>query len=141
LECVAERIRAKALLEWTCGKTNALSDLAVTVRLPLGSFVSLRIMARPTSDLPNDVTVYRVLNDYRTGLAFVETALDEADRETVIRNFLSGQYSSALRVVAFNAAEGWSQDVSEDVAREVLDRAYDADETLSEATKRFIDRL
>jgi hypothetical protein len=30
--------------------------------------------------------------------------------------------------------------VSEDVAHEVLDRAYDADDTLSEATKRFIDR-
>jgi hypothetical protein len=34
-------------------------------------------------DLPdNDVTVYLVLNDYRTGLAFVETALDEADLKT-----------------------------------------------------------
>jgi hypothetical protein len=33
----------------------------------------------------NDVTVYMVLNDYRTGLAYVETAADEADRETVIR--------------------------------------------------------
>jgi hypothetical protein len=43
-------------------------------------------------------------------------------------------------VVAFNTAEGWSQDVSEDIASEVLDRAYDADDTLSEATKRFIDR-
>jgi hypothetical protein len=29
--------------------------------------------------------VYMVLNDYRTGLAYVETAADEADRETVIR--------------------------------------------------------
>jgi hypothetical protein len=81
-----------------------------------------------------------VLNDYRTGLAFVETALEEADRETVIRNFLSGQYRDALRVVAFNAAEGWSRDVSEDVANEVLDRAFDADETLTEGTKHFIDR-
>ena len=87
-------------------------------------------MVRPTTDLSNDVTIYLVLNDYRTGLAFVEAALDEADRETVIRNFLSGEYGDALRVVAFNAAEGWSQDVSEDIADEVLDRAYDADETL-----------
>jgi hypothetical protein len=57
-------------------------------------------MARPTSDFANDVTVYLVLNDYRAGLAYVETALDEADRETVIRNFLSGQYGNALRVIA-----------------------------------------
>jgi xanthine dehydrogenase YagS FAD-binding subunit len=59
---------------------------------------------------PCDVTVYLVLNDYRTGLAYVEAAADEADRETIIRNLLSGQYSEALRVVAFNTAEGWSRD-------------------------------
>jgi hypothetical protein len=38
-------------------------------------------MPRPASDFANDVTVYLVLNDYRTGLAYVETALDEADRK------------------------------------------------------------
>ena len=81
-----------------------------------------------------------MLNDYRTGLAYVETATNEADRETVIRNFLSGQYSNALRVVAFNTAEGWSRDVSEEIACEVVDRTFDADDTLSEDTKRFIDR-
>jgi hypothetical protein len=88
----------------------------------------------------HDVTVYLVLNDYKTGLAYVETAPEEADRETIIRNLLSGQYSNALRVIAFNAAEGWSRDVSEDIAGEVLDRAFDADDNLSEDTKRFIDR-
>src|SRR5258708_21293764 len=60
--------------------------------------------------------------------------------ETIIRNFLSGQYTNALRVVAFNTAEGWSRDVSEDIASEVFERAVDGDDTLSEATKRFIDR-
>jgi hypothetical protein len=43
-------------------------------------------------------------------------------------------------VVAFNTAEGWSRDVSEDIASEVLDRAFDADDNLSEDTKRFIGR-
>jgi hypothetical protein len=33
------------------------------------------------------------------------------------------------RVVAFNTAEGWSRHVSEDIAGEVLDRAFDADDT------------
>jgi hypothetical protein len=96
-------------------------------------------MPRRVPESSDDVTVYLVLNDYRTGLAYVETAAEEADRETVIRNFLSGQYSNALRVVA-NTAEGWSQDVSEDIVAEVLERALDGDDTLSEATKRFIDR-
>jgi hypothetical protein len=43
-------------------------------------------------------------------------------------------------VVAFNTAEGWSRDVSEDIAGEVLERAFDADDNLAEDTKRFIDR-
>jgi hypothetical protein len=57
------------------------------------------------------------------------------DRETIIRNLLSGQFSNALRVVAFNAAEGWSRDVSEDIAGEVLERAFDADDNLPDDTR------
>src|SRR6516162_6044192 len=78
-------------------------------------------MPRPMSEPSNDVTVYLVLNDYRTGVAYLETAADEADRETIIRNFISGEYSNPLKVVAFNTAEGWSWDVSEDIA--LLSRA------------------
>jgi hypothetical protein len=36
--------------------------------------------------------------------------------------------------------EGWSRDVSEDIACEVLDQAYEADEVLTESTKSFIDQ-
>src|SRR5271169_707319 len=98
-------------------------------------------MFRPASDYPDDVTVYLVVNDFgKFGRAFVETDIAEADRETVIRNFLSGQYSNALRVIAFNTAEGWSRDVSEDIAGEVLERAFDADANLAKDTKLFIDR-
>jgi hypothetical protein len=95
-------------------------------------------MARPGSD---DVTIYLVANDFGGfHCAYVETNLFDAKRETIIQNFLAGQYSNALRVVAFNIAEGWSRDVSEDIANEVLDRAYDADEVPTDGTKRFIDR-
>jgi hypothetical protein len=97
-------------------------------------------MPRRVSEPSDDVTIYLVLDDYETGLAFVETPPAEADRETIVRNFLSGQYTNALRVVAFNTAEGWSRDVSEDIAGEVLECAFDADDNLSDATKRFIDR-
>jgi hypothetical protein len=51
----------------------------------------------------DDVTVYLVLNDNgKLGLAYVETDPAEADRESIIRNFLSGQYGNAVQVVAFN---------------------------------------
>ena len=98
-------------------------------------------MMNPVPDYQQDVTVYLVVNDFgQLGKAYVETDIAEADREAIIRNFISGQYSNGLCVVAFNTAEGWSRDVSEDIANELLERAFDADENLSEDTKRFIDR-
>jgi hypothetical protein len=97
-------------------------------------------MARPVFDRPNDVTVYLVEEDFgHLGRAYLETDAAEADRETIVRNFISGQYRNAIRIVAFNTAEGWSRDVSEDIANAVLDQAYDADDSLSEDTKRFIE--
>jgi hypothetical protein len=54
--------------------------------------------------------------------------------------FFPGQYGNVVRVVAFNTAEGWSWDVCEDIAREILQRAIAAGENLGEDTKRFIDR-
>jgi hypothetical protein len=98
-------------------------------------------MPRRVPQPSEDVTVYLVLNDHgKNGLAYDETDPAEADRETIIRNFLSGQYSNALRVIAFNTAEGWCRDVSEDIAGEVLERAFNVDDNLGEDTKRFIDR-
>jgi hypothetical protein len=60
----------------------------------------------------------------------LDTDLAHADRDTIVRNFISGQYEDALRVVSFNVAEGWPRDVSEDIAGEIIDRAYDVDNTL-----------
>jgi hypothetical protein len=98
-------------------------------------------MSRPQLERSDGVAIYLVLNDYgKLGSAYVETDPAEADRESIIRNFLSGQYDNAVRVVAFNTAGGWSWDVSEDIAREVLQRAIEADEDLGDDAKRFIDR-
>ena len=94
-----------------------LPDRTATAKLLLAGSCRLRVMDRPVSDYPDDVTVYLVVNDFgKFGKAYVETDIAEADREAIIRNFISGQYSNALRVVAFNTAEGWSRDVSEDIA-------------------------
>jgi hypothetical protein len=85
--------------------------------------------------------VYLVEDDFGSfGIGYVETDTSEADRETIVRNFLSGQYNRPLRVVSFNVGEGWCRDVSEDVAIEVLQRAADAELDLPEATMAFIDR-
>ena len=97
---------------------------------------------RRVSEPSDDVTVYLVLNDHgQFGIAYDETDPAEADRETIIRNFLTGQYGNALRVVAFNTAEGWSRDVSQDIAGEVLERAFDADVNLCRRELKIVDTL
>jgi hypothetical protein len=91
---------------------------------------------------PSDAAdVYLVEDDFgRHGVAYVETDKAEADRETIVRNFFSGQYSRPLCVIVFNVDEGWCRDVSEDIAGEVLQRATATDHDLSEATMAFIER-
>ena len=87
----------------------------------------MRLMDR--ADYLDDVTVYLVVNDFRKfGKAYVETDIAEADREAIIRNLISGQYSNALRVVAFNTAEGWSRDVSEGIAATLAQACADCGE-------------
>ena len=86
-----------------------------------------------------DVTVHIVLNDFGPpGRAYVETDEAKADEASVIDNILSGEYSHPLRVVAFNTAEGWSRDVTEDVARAVLSRARS--EPCSTVAREFLAR-
>ena len=103
-------------------------------------------MRTPTPSLapdeqPHDVTVYIVLNDFgQLGRAYVETDEAKADKETILSNIGSGEYSNPVRVVAFNSAEEWSRDVTEDIARALLDReAREGD--LSESAKKFVERV
>jgi hypothetical protein len=71
----------------------------------------------------DDQTVYLVKDDLgRLGAVWREADDETTDLETVITDLLTGQYSDPVRVIAFNTAERWSQDVSEDVARELRRR-------------------
>lgn len=56
------------------------------------------------------------------GRSWREADYEATDLETVIQDLLSGQYHNPIRVIGFNTAEGWSQDVSEDVANELRRR-------------------
>ena len=70
-----------------------------------------------------DRTVYLVVDDLgRSGRVWRETDEETTDLETVIGDLLAGQCKNPARVVAFNTAEGWSQDVSADVATELRQR-------------------
>ncbi len=71
----------------------------------------------------NDETVYLVADDFgRLGRAWREADYETTDLETVVQDLLTGQYNNPIRVIAFNTAERWSEDVSEDVARELRRR-------------------
>ena len=68
----------------------------------------------------NDQTVYLLAEDFgKLGRAWREADYEATDLETVIEDLLSGQYNDPVRIVAFNTAERWSEDVSEDVAHEL----------------------
>jgi hypothetical protein len=70
-----------------------------------------------------DINVYIVLDDFgKIGRAYRATDEADANLETVITDMMEGQYNYPMRVVAFNTSEGWSRDVSEDVAWEVVNR-------------------
>ena len=94
------------------------------------------------SIVPNghDQNFYIVVNNYgKLGPAFAETDLGEADLETTISDLMSGQYDDPVRVVAFNTSERWSEDASEDVAREIMRRLDLAGGALPSSLAAFVD--
>jgi hypothetical protein len=87
-----------------------------------------------------DLAVHVVLDDFgAAGRVYRETDEERARLDTVIDDFLTGQFNSPVRVVAFNTAEGWSRDISEDVAWEVLRRATNEGRSLPVTTQGFVE--
>jgi hypothetical protein len=95
------------------------------------------------SIVPNgtDQTVYLVLNDFGpSGRAYCEAGEDRSDLETTISDLIAGQYDNPVRIVAFNTAEGWSEHVSEDIAREIMRRIGVAGDELPSSLEGFVDQ-
>ncbi|MBR1194083.1 hypothetical protein JQ609_32460 [Bradyrhizobium sp. AUGA SZCCT0169] len=74
--------------------------------------------------------IYLVLDDFggRLGRAWRETAEEATNHETLIRDLIDGQYRCPARIVALNTAEGWSRDVTVEVADELRRRVAEFDE-------------
>ena len=89
-------------------------------------------MPRAPSLVPDNTQrdIYLVLDDFgpRLGRAWRETDEERANRSTMVRNLLEGQYENPARVVAFNTAEGWSRDVTIEIADELRRRFFEYDE-------------
>jgi hypothetical protein len=86
-----------------------------------------------------DQDTYLVLDDFgRIGCSWRETDAEKADRETLIRDLVDGQFGHPVRIVAFNTAEGWSRDVTKDIADELRRRYVEFGE-VSESVLDFLD--
>lgn len=93
----------------------------------------------PHASLSHDV--YLVLEDFggRLGCAWCETAEEDANRVTLIRHLIEGQYEHPIRIVAFNPIEGWSRDVTIDIADEIRRRFVELDD-VTPSLLEFLDR-
>jgi hypothetical protein len=87
----------------------------------------------------HDQTVYLVADDFgRLGRAWIEADYEGTDLETVLQDLMSGQYNNPIRVIAFNTAERWSEDVSEDDASEIRRRCDPQFCDVSSAVQDFV---
>jgi len=104
----------------------------------------MRSSDRSPSIVPtgNDQDVYLVLDNFggRIGQSWREADVEATRLETVLADLLDGQYSNPVRVIAFNTAEGWSRDVSEDVAHELRRRCAEQARDLPSSLEQFVDR-
>jgi hypothetical protein len=83
----------------------------------------------PELNEDKDRDVYLVLDTFGgIGLAWRETNEADTQRAALVRDLLEGQYEDPVRIVAFNTAEGWSRDVTGDIADEVQEYCADLDE-------------
>ncbi len=87
----------------------------------------------------DDQRVYLVDLD-RSGRVWREADTETVDLDTVIQDLLAGQYKSPDRVVAFNTVEGWSQDVSADIAQELHRRCELQTRDVPFFVQDFVDR-
>src|SRR5215204_1826911 len=87
-----------------------------------------------------DVDVYVVLDDFGTlGRSYRETAEEGADRESLVRDLMGGQYNNPARIVCFNTAQGTSRDATLEIAQEIQDRVSRKGEEISPGLRDFIE--
>src|ERR1700746_1688644 len=83
--------------------------------------------------------VYLLLDDFGSlGRVWRETDEAGTNRTWMVRNLLEGQYENPVRVVAFNTTEGWSRDVTLDIADE-LRRRYPEFDEVPASVLRFLE--
>lgn len=87
-------------------------------------------------------TTYLLVNCYHPhegGTVWVEIAEEDAKADWIVSQISRGEYDYPCRVIAFNEIEGWSRDVSAEIAERVLNRADADDRQLITGVVNFIE--
>ena len=96
--------------------------------------MSARATLVPISESP----LHFVLCDFgKLGQAYQETDPTEADRDTIVRDMLSGQYDRPLKVIELTPDGRW-RDVSIAIADVVEDLAERQGRSLNDGTQEFV---
>jgi hypothetical protein len=99
-------------------------------------------MPRSPSIIPDNTSpdVYLVLDDFGSlGRTWRETDELGSNRVWMLRSLIEGHYENPVRIVAFNTSEGWSRDVTFEIADE-LRRRYVEDDDVPASVLRFLER-
>ena len=86
-----------------------------------------------------DQTIYLVVDRFSGGSVYRETEVERTDCETVIDDFLTGQFNDPVRVVAFNTLEHWANDVSKDIAQMIQARCDIVGAPVPEHARDFVE--
>ena len=86
-----------------------------------------------------DQDTYLLVDDFGyIGCVWRETGVGRTDRETLIQALAHGDFDKPVRIVAFNTNEGWSRDVTLDIADELRRRQVELGE-VPESVVDFMD--
>ena len=88
-----------------------------------------------------DQTLYVVVDNVAAdGGGGQETQVECAEFDTVVNEFIAGQFRDPVRVVAFNTLEHWSEDLSCRVAQEIQTRCDIDGVPVPEHVRDFLER-
>jgi hypothetical protein len=89
----------------------------------------------------DDHDVYLIVDDLgRIGRIWREADYEATDFETVVTDLLAGQYKNPVGIFGVNTAEGWSRDVSADIAAELRRRCDLQPRDVPSKLLNFVDR-
>ena len=91
--------------------------------------------------LQENNNIYLVLDELPTlGRVWRELSEESANEQTILKLIANGDFHRPVRVIAFNLDEGWSRDVTGEIAEALLEREASKGD-LSHSARIFVGRL